>query len=502
MLTFDGVGEWSTATWGVGRGNRIELSHALEFPHSLGLLYTAFTTYVGFRPNADEYKLMGLAPYGDPIYVDRILESLVDLRDDGSFRLDARYFDFIGGLRMTSKRFYDLFGGPPRVPETPIERRHIDVAASIQKVVEEIVLRTARFVHAETGMRNLCLSGGVALNCVANGRLQREGPFERIWIQPAAGDAGSALGVALLIWHQLLDRPRVAQDQDSVKGSLLGTAYSDESIRRVLDERGATYSHFPIADELTSEVAKCLADGDVVGWFQGRMEFGPRALGARSILGDPRRPDMQRLINQKVKFREGFRPFAPAVLREFVDDYFALGPEGKDSGESPYMLIVGPVRDDHMLPLSPADAQREGLALLDVDRSTLPAVTHVDGSARVQTVDLERRWPLSETHRIFPSRNGMSGAREHELQSQLGAGGRGSGAGLFDFHEFGHRRALSGSVRPAKERAARHGPCRGIADSAASRGRRRESLLRCDFERNARRRGPEMQPLRSRIRGR
>lgn len=406
ILTFDGVGEWSTSTWGVGRGNRIELSHALEFPHSLGLLYTAFTTYAGFRANADEYKLMGLAPYGKPVFYDQILEKLIDLRADGSFRIDPTYFDFVGGLRMTSEKFHALFGGPPRAVEAAIEQIHMDLAASIQKVVEEIVLRAARFVHGETGMKNLCLSGGVALNCVVNGRLQREGPFDRLWIQPAAGDAGGALGVALFVWHQLLDETRRVNAHDDARGSLLGSKYADDTIRRFLDECGATYRLYTDDAELTRHVAERLATGDVVGWFQGRMEFGPRALGSRSILADPRRREMQATINQKVKFREGFRPFAPAVLEEHAEEYFALARSrgaSDASVESPYMLIVCPVRDEQLLPLSAADAARQGLDRLNVGRSKLPAVTHVDGSARVQTVDLDRhglyRRLLEEFHR-------------------------------------------------------------------------------------------------------
>ncbi len=403
ILTFDGVGEWSTATWGIGRGNRIELSQTLQFPHSLGLLYTAFTTYAGFRANADEYKLMGLAPFGEPHYYELIVEKLVDLKPDGSFRIDMSYFDYVGGLRMTSDKFHASFGGPPRLPESPIEQRHMDIAASIQKLAEEIVLRAARHVATQTGLRQLCLSGGVALNCVANGRLQREGPFDQIWIQPAAGDAGSALGVASFIWHQLLDKPRHVKPSDSARGSLLGPIYSDEEIRRVLDERGAKYSHVADDEELTSRVAQRLAAGDVVGWFQGRMEFGPRALGSRSILGDPRRPEMQAVINQKVKFREGFRPFAPAVLQEHAHEYFALNSNEQSSLDRPYMLVVYPVREEQMRTLSVEDSMRQGMDRLDVNRSRIPAVTHVDGSARVQTVDLERhglyRRLLEDFHR-------------------------------------------------------------------------------------------------------
>ncbi|MDH3211937.1 MAG: methyltransferase domain-containing protein [Myxococcales bacterium] len=386
ILTMDGVGEWATASWGVGRGNRIQLSHELRFPHSLGLLYTAFTYYTGFKVNSDEYKLMGLAPYGEPVYADLILERLIDLKPDGSFRLDMSCFDYAAGLTMTNERFHALFDGPPREPESEITQRDMDIAASIQKVTEEIVLRSGRHVHAQTGMTNLCLSGGVALNCVANGRLLREGPFENIWIQPAAGDAGSALGVALFTWHQLLDEPRTTRPSDSQRGSLLGTEYSDEEIEAFLASTNATWTRLDDDDALTEHVADQLADGKVVGWYQGRMEFGPRALGSRSILGDPRRPDMQSLINRKVKFREGFRPFAPAVLREHVDDYFAFGA----SQESPYMLVVCPVQESRRRPVSDAETRAQGLDKLRVDRSEIPAVTHVDFSARIQTVDAER----------------------------------------------------------------------------------------------------------------
>ncbi len=383
ILTMDGVGEWATTSWGVGRGRKIELSHELHFPHSLGLLYTAFTSYAGFKVNSDEYKLMGLAPYGEPCYADLILNELVDLKADGSFRLDMSYFDYASGLRMTSERFHALFGGPPRESNAIIEKRHMDIAASIQRVTEEIVLRVACHLHEQTGMRNLCLSGGVALNCVANGRLQREGPFDRIWIQPAAGDAGSALGVALFIWHQLLEKPRTANPDDAAAGSLLGDEFSDDAIKSFLDTTGAHYTHLPNDAALTEEVAGLLADGNVVGWFQGRMEFGPRALGSRSILGDPRRSDMQSTINQKVKFREGFRPFAPAVLREHVDEYFDYGEEY----DSPYMLVVCPVREDKLEASAADEAPLEGLDRVRARRSVLPAVTHVDDSARIQTVD-------------------------------------------------------------------------------------------------------------------
>jgi len=385
ILTLDGVGEWATASWGVGRDNRIDLSHELRFPHSLGLLYSAFTYFTGFRVNSGEYKLMGLAPYGEPIYVDRIREHLLDLKPDGSFRLNMKYFQYCEGLRMTSPAFDELFEGPPRRPESPLTRREMDLAASIQVVTEEIMLRTARHVHRETGMRNLCLAGGVALNCVGNGRILREGPFDDIWIQPAAGDAGGALGVALFIWHQLLDQPRTCQRPDAQHGSLLGPRFSNDEIRRFLDSVDAVYQVYDTDDALCAAVADLLADEKVVGWFQGRMEFGPRALGSRSIIGDARSRHMQATMNLKIKFRESFRPFAPSVLQERVDEYFDM----RADQESPYMLLVAPVQDGQRTSLDSQHAAA-GLDKLKLIRSSVPAVTHVDYSARVQTVDRER----------------------------------------------------------------------------------------------------------------
>jgi carbamoyltransferase len=386
ILTLDGVGEWGTASFGSGRGHRVELTHELRFPHSLGLLYTAFTYFTGFAVNSDEYKMMGLAPYGEPTYVDLILERLIDLKEDGSFRLDMSFFDYCHGLTMTSKKFERLFGGPPRRPEGPITQREMDLAASIQKVTEEIMLRCARHAHARTGMKNLCLAGGVALNCVGNGRILREGPFENIWIQPAADDAGGALGVALFIWHQLLGNPRVAQPTDSQSGSFLGPAFSDDEIRRFLDAANARYEYIPDDALLCDEVADALASQNVVGWFQGRMEFGPRALGGRSILGDPRWPAAQTVMNQKVKFREGFRPFAPSVLAEEAPAYFSVN----GGCESPYMLLVAPVAEDKRRPLGSDEQDVRGLDKLKVQHSTIPSVTHVDYSARIQTVDPDR----------------------------------------------------------------------------------------------------------------
>lgn len=382
ILTFDGVGEWATTSFGTGRGNRIQLTHELQFPHSLGLLYSAFTYYTGFRVNSGEYKLMGLAPYGEPQYADLIRQHLIDILPDGSFRLDMSYFNYCQGLTMTSRKFERLFGRPPRRPESPVMTLDMDLAASIQQVTEEIMLATARFVHRETAMRRLCLAGGVALNCVGNGRILREGPFEEIWIQPAAGDAGGALGVANLIWYQLLNQPRAAAQRDRQSGSLLGPKFDAAACRSVLDEAGAKYDEIANEEALCETIADWLAQGKVVGLFQGRMEFGPRALGCRSILGDPRSATMQRVMNQKIKFRESFRPFAPSVLIEHASEYFQL------DVESPYMLLVADVQPQQRVPLE--DSTARGLEKLAQIRSTVPAVTHVDYSARVQTVDLER----------------------------------------------------------------------------------------------------------------
>jgi carbamoyltransferase len=402
ILTLDGVGEWATASCGYGRGNRIQLLEEMRFPHSIGLLYSAFTYYTGFTVNSGEYKLMGLAPYGEPKYVDVILEKLVDLKDDGSLRLDMSYFNYCQGLTMTSQKFERLFGGPPRKPDSRITRRDMDIAASIQKVTEEVMLRSARHVHQLTGMRALCLAGGVALNCVGNGRILREGPFDDIWIQPAAGDAGGALGVALFIWHQLLDKPRAPQPKDAQHGSLLGPVYSDEEIGRFLDSVGATYTRIADDQQLCNLIADRIAAGNVVGWFQGAMEFGPRALGSRSLLGDPRNPDMQTVMNVKVKFREGFRPFAPAVLAERAHEYFDVKPDC----ESPYMLLVAPVREEKRCPLTSEDQQRQGIDKLKTRRSVVPAITHVDYSARIQTVDPDRHGLYYDVLQSFFNRTG------------------------------------------------------------------------------------------------
>ena len=400
ILTLDGVGEWATASYGVGRGNHIELTHELRFPHSLGLLYSAMTYFTGFRVNSGEYKLMGLAPYGEPRYTDLILDKLLDLEQDGSFRLDMDYFNYCQGLTMTSKKFDGLFGGPPRTPESPLTQREMDIAASIQKVTEEVMLRMARHVHETTGMTKACLAGGVALNCVGNGRILNEGPFDEIWIQPAAGDAGGALGVALFIWHQLLGNERRPSLPDGQHGSLLGPQFDRENISSYLESRGAAYTAFEDIDELDTRVAELIEEEKVVGLFQGRMEFGPRALGCRSIIGDARSRAMQSVMNLKIKFRESFRPFAPIVLAEHAHEIFDMA-GGQDS---PYMLVVSPVTGN--MRLEEDDGDTSGLDKLKVTRSKVPAITHVDHSARVQTVDEDRNPRLHRLMTRFYERTG------------------------------------------------------------------------------------------------
>jgi carbamoyltransferase len=390
ILTLDGVGEWSTATYGTGSGNSICLTHQIAFPHSLGLLYSAFTYYCGFKVNSGEYKLMGLAPYGRPVYVDSIYKYLVDVKPDGSLWLNMDYFNYCHGLTMTNRRFDALFGGPPRNPESELDQRHMDLASSIQAVTEDVVLRMAQHLHRTTRQRNLVMAGGVALNCVANGKLCREGPFDSIWIQPAAGDAGGALGAAAFVWYQLLGKPRQPDAHDSQQGSFLGPSFSTRQIQEWLSEKEVPFQRFDFP-ALNRRVAELLNEGKVVGWFQGRMEFGPRALGARSILGDPRNPKMQALMNLKIKYRESFRPFAPCVLQEHAADWFDMGP----AAESPYMLLVAPVRETKAVPITSEERRTmyedpDLRKRVNVVRSSVPAVTHVDYSARVQTVDAER----------------------------------------------------------------------------------------------------------------
>ncbi|MBI5094502.1 MAG: carbamoyltransferase [Candidatus Hydrogenedentes bacterium] len=381
IITLDGVGEWATSTYGVGRGNKIEILKQLNFPHSLGLLYSAFTYFTGFKVNSGEYKLMGLAPYGRPVYADVIRRNLVDVKDDGSLRLNLDYFDYCAGLRMTNEKFAGLFGGPARKPETKITQREMDLARSVQEVTEEVMMKMSAHVKKATGMKHLVIAGGVGLNCVANGRIVREGPFDNVWIQPASGDAGNALGCALFAWHQLLGNARTP-DGRRQKGTYLGPAFSDDSIQSYLDLGKIPYEKLS-EEALCHRVADLLAHEQVVGWFQGRMEFGPRALGARSILGDPRSRAMQSTLNLKIKFRESFRPFAPSVLRERAAECFEL------DVDSPYMMLVAPVRPERLRELNPEEAQAEGFGMLKVARSDLPAITHVDNSARIQTVAKE-----------------------------------------------------------------------------------------------------------------
>lgn len=399
FLTIDGVGEWSTTAYGVGDGSDLHIQSEIRFPHSLGLLYSAFTYYTGFKVNSAEYKVMGLAPYGEPKYVDVILNDLMDLKEDGSISLNMDYFGYITGLRMTNEKFDRLMGGPPRKPETNLTQREMDLARSVQVVTEMAVLKMAQHVHEVTGQENLCMAGGVALNCVANGRLLREGPFKRIWIQPAAGDAGGALGAAYLIHHRYLNNPRQAKPRDSMKGSYLGSHYSREQIKDALDEFGAKYQEFENGNYLDAVVDRLMSE-KVVGWFQERMEFGPRALGSRSILGDPRSRAMQSVMNLKIKYRESFRPFAPSVLEEKVSEVFEI------DCDSPYMLLVAPVREERRIAMTEEQEQLFGIEKLNVPRSDIPAITHVDYSARIQTVSPDRNGIYYELIKAFDSRTG------------------------------------------------------------------------------------------------
>jgi len=401
VMCLDGVGEWATTSVWLGDGHKLTPQWEIDFPHSLGMLYSAFTYYTGFRVNSGEYKLMGLAPYGEPEYVDLILDKLIDLKDDGTFRLNMKYFNYATGLTMTNDRFAKLFGAPARTPETQLAQKEMDIARSIQMVTEEVVLRLARTVHKELDADYLCLAGGVALNCVANGRILREGPFKDIWIQPAAGDAGGALGAALVAWHDYHDEPRTVNAHDSMEGSYLGPRYEDATIKTQLDQMNAVYEHLDDSG-LEDRLGTILADEKVVGWFQGRMEFGPRSLGGRSIIGDPRSAKMQSVMNLKIKYRESFRPFAPAVLAEDVSEYF------EQDRPSPYMLIVAPVNEALRTPMTAEQEQLFGIEKLNVPRSTIPAITHVDYSARVQTVHRETNPRFHAVLESFKQRTGCS----------------------------------------------------------------------------------------------
>ncbi len=399
VLTMDGVGEWATTSVGYGHGNKLEIEKEIHFPHSLGLLYSAFTYYTGFKVNSGEYKVMGLAPYGDPKYAQVILDNIVDVKEDGSFHLDISYFDYCTGLRMTNAKFDALFGGPPRQPDEPLTQDHMDLAASIQAVTEHVVTRMTRSLASEARSKNLCLAGGVALNCVANGVLLRDGRFENIWVQPAAGDSGGALGAALAAYHGNFDNPRRTNGADSMRGSYLGPEFGSAEIEQALEKAGAVYHRYE-KHEVIERAASGLADGLAIGWFQGRMEFGPRALGNRSILGDPRSPAMQSILNLKVKYRESFRPFAPSVLREDVSDWFDL------DTDSPYMLMVADVAAKHWREMSADENALFGIEKLNVQRSSIPAVTHVDYSARIQTVHSETNAPYHALISAFKAKTG------------------------------------------------------------------------------------------------
>ena len=402
VLTLDGVGEWATVTVGVGEGNKLDIIRQMDFPHSIGLLYSAFTYFTGFRVNSGEYKLMGLAPYGEPVYTQQILDHVLDLKEDGSFRLNMDLFGYLDGLTMTNDRFAALFGGPARPPESPITRREMDLARSIQDVTEEIVLRTARFAREVTGKRNLCMAGGVALNCVANGKLLRAGIFDDVWLQPAAGDAGGALGCALSTWHNALDKPRAPADgkTDQMQGSYLGPAFSEAQIKEYLDARGYVYKRLD-DDAWAPTLAELLATENVLGMFSGRMEYGPRALGGRSIIGDPRSPKMQSVMNLKIKYRESFRPFAPSCLRERVSDFFEM------DGPSPYMLLVAPVKEERCIPKQGDERDLALTEWVNRPRSDVPAITHVDYSARIQTVDGVWNKPYYDLIRAFEDKTGF-----------------------------------------------------------------------------------------------
>lgn len=390
ILTLDGVGEWCTTTWGIGKGNKLTLHEQINFPHSIGLLYSAVTYHCGFKVNSGEYKLMGLAPYGRPIYADLMRNHLIDIKDDGSFRLNMKYFNYCEGLTMTNSAFSQLFSMPPRQPESMLEQKHMDMAASVQQITEEVVLKIATHISKSTKQKKLVLAGGVALNCVANGKLLREGPFDDIWVQPASGDAGGALGAAMFVWHQLLEKPRLSRLPDHQSGSLLGPAFTQEQVKKYLREQSVVFHEYN-DETLMTEVTNLLLSEKVIGWFQGRMEYGPRALGARSIIGDARSTKMQSIMNLKIKYRESFRPFAPIVLREHASAWFEI----QKQHESPYMLIVADVSEQHKTKLTAEQETQMHTSLdlcerVNIPRSTIPAVTHVDHSARLQTVDEQR----------------------------------------------------------------------------------------------------------------
>lgn len=402
IITMDGVGEWTTTSFGFGDGNDIQLLADIKFPHSLGLLYSAFTYYTGFKVNSGEYKVMGLAPYGEPKYKQLIYDHLIDVKEDGSFRMNMEYFNYCQGLTMTNEKFHRLFGGPPRVPETKLTQKEMDLARSLQEVTEEIVLKIGNHVYKETGLKDVCLAGGVALNCVANGRLLREGPFENIWIQPAAGDAGGALGAALIGWYKYFNNPRTADGKtDQQKGSYLGPQFSDEEIYSFIQSKNLKAKKLN-DDDLINTVADLIADEKVIGWFDGRMEFGPRALGARSIIGDARSPKMQATMNIKIKFREGFRPFAPSVLYEKVSEYFEI------DKESPYMLLVADVKKERRRKMTEEEEKLWGIDKLNVIRSDIPAITHVDYSARLQTVHKETNPRYHKLIETFEKKTGCA----------------------------------------------------------------------------------------------
>ena len=400
VLTLDGVGEWATSTVSIGKGNKLEIVKEIHFPHSLGLLYSAFTYYTGFRVNSGEYKVMGLAPYGEPKYKDLILDKLIDLKEDGSFRLDQSYFNYATGLTMTNEKFADLFGEPVRKPESEqLTQFHMDIAASVQAVTEEVVLKMTRSLAREYSIPNLCLAGGVSLNCVVNGKILRDKSFKEIWVQPAAGDAGGALGAALSVWHKEMDKPRKVNPTDSMKGSYLGPSYSQQDIEKELINCDAKFEAVT-EDEILEQTSQALTEGKAIGWFQGRMEFGPRALGGRSILGDPRSETMQKTLNLRVKYRESFRPFAPSVLREDVTEWFYM------DGDSPYMLLVDGIQNKKRRPMNSAEAKLFGIEKLNIKRSEIPAVTHVDYSARIQTVHEETNPKYHALISLFKEKTG------------------------------------------------------------------------------------------------